>query len=67
MDDLAVLSNHLADARIILHNIEDVASDIGFYINVKKQNSSGVTNTTLELSNHPAVMTSNFLKSLTAT
>ena len=35
-DDLAVLTDQLKDATTLLHSIEEVASEIGLYVNAEK-------------------------------
>ena len=52
-DDLAIISDDLTDATILLHQIEQAASEIGLYVNARKNlNSSTTINIILGPLNH---------------
>ena len=46
-DDLAIFADTIANATILLHNLERAASDVGLYVNASKTESAITT-----LSNH---------------
>ena len=35
-DDLAIISDYLTDGTVLLHKLEETASEIGLYVNAKK-------------------------------
>ena len=51
VDDLAVLSDHLTDATILLYYLEETASEVGLNTNSKNRNFYAITNIIPELSN----------------
>ena len=51
VDDLAVLSDHLTDATILLYYLEETASEVGLNTNSKNRNFYAITNIIAELSN----------------